>query len=166
MGQQVSLSELLPLLNARRARGEQIVTTNGCFDLLHVGHVRYLQAARALGDCLVVALNTDASVRKLSGQALKAINRPILPEAERAELLAALACVDYVVLFDELTPENLLVKLAPTLHAKGAQYTEATLPEAPALKAAGSQLAFIEMVPGRSTTSLIERIIATQTAGA
>jgi rfaE bifunctional protein nucleotidyltransferase chain/domain len=154
LGCVVSLAELKALLATKRASGEVVVTTNGCFDLLHVGHLRYLQQARALGDCLVVALNSDASVRAIKGEL-----RPIVPQEERAELLAALTCVDYVVLFEEPSPEALLVAMAPTVHTKGAQYTEVSLPEADALKKAGSSLAFITMVEGRSTSSLVEKII-------
>lgn len=155
MGQVVTLNQLLPEVERLKAAGKTVVTTNGCFDLLHVGHLRYLQAARAQGDCLILALNSDASV-----QGLKGPTRPVVPETERAELLAALNCIDFVVLFDAPTPEATLEAIRPDVHAKGGQYTEATLPEAPLLKSMGTRMAFIEMVPGRSTSSLIERILA------
>lgn len=131
------------------------VFTNGCFDLMHVGHLRYLQMARALGDRLVIGLNSDASVQRLKGE-----TRPILPESERAELLAGLGCVDYVTIFDEPTADPLLALLKPQIYAKGGDYTPETLPEAPTVVAYGGAIRIIPFVPGRSTTSLIERIQA------
>jgi rfaE bifunctional protein nucleotidyltransferase chain/domain len=128
-----------------------VVFTNGCFDLLHVGHARYLQQARALGDALVVGVNTDASVRRLKGE-----GRPIVPEEERAELIAALACVDYVTLFGEPTPEALLAHLRPDLHVKGGDYREEDLPESPLVRGWGGQVVILPLTPGRSTTQLIE----------
>ena len=138
-----------------------IVSTNGCFDILHVGHLRYLQAARKLGDLLVVALNSDVSVRGLKGP-----ERPIVPEADRAELLAGLACVDVVVLFDEPTPDKALRAIQPNIHVKGGQYTEETLPEAALLKELGAEIRFIDMVAERSSTNIIEKIKALETAKA
>ena len=129
------------------------VFTNGCFDLMHVGHLRYLQAARALGDRLVIGLNTDASVRGLKGG-----DRPILPEDERAELLAGLACVDYLTLFGEPTADAVLAALKPGIYAKGGDYTPDSLPEAPTVRAYGGEIRILPFVPGRSTTSLIQRI--------
>ena len=131
------------------------VFTNGCFDLMHVGHLRYLQMARALGDRLVIGLNSDASVQRLKGE-----TRPILPEQERAELLAGLGCVDFVTIFDEPTADPLLALLKPQIYAKGGDYTPETLPEAPTVRAYGGEIRIIPFVPGRSTTSLIERIQA------
>lgn len=155
----------MPLLNrvdavydwaqAARSRGQRIVSTNGCFDLLHVGHLRYLQAARALGDTLIIALNSDASV-----QALKGPSRPIVPEQERAELLLGLRCVDAVVIFNDPTPVAILQAIHPAAHAKGGQYTVDTLPETPVLQAMGTEIHFLPMVEGRSTSSLVERILA------
>src|SRR5690349_1922472 len=124
--------ELARLLEARRNVGERIVTTNGVFDVLHVGHTRYLQAARALGDLLVVGINSDACTRRLKGQ-----SRPIVPEAERAELLAALACVDYVTLFDEPTPIDLLETLRPHIHTKGGDYDPEQMPETSIVRQGG-----------------------------
>lgn len=141
------LARLLPGLPGKT------VFTNGCFDLMHVGHLRYLQMARALGDRLVVGVNADASVRGLKGG-----SRPILPEEERAELLAGLACVDYVVVFSEPTADTLLAALKPQIYAKGGDYTPDTLPEAPTVRSYGGEIAIIPFVPGRSTTSLIQRI--------
>ena len=123
-----------------RAEGRRIVSTNGCFDLLHVGHVRFLQTARAAGDLLVVGLNTDASVRRLKGE-----GRPLTPEAERAEILAALECVDHVVLFDEDTPAQLLAELKPDLHVKGSDYTEAACPEAAVVRQYGGDVRFLQI---------------------
>jgi rfaE bifunctional protein nucleotidyltransferase chain/domain len=140
-------------MNTLRDAGHRIVTTNGCFDLLHVGHVRYLQASKALGDVLIVALNSDASVKAFKGD-----KRPIVPQAERAEMLLALSCVDYVVIFDAPTPVETLQRIQPHVHTKGGQYTLETLPEYPALHAMGCNIQFIQMVEGRSTSSLIERI--------
>lgn len=142
------LEELAPL------RGQySIVTTNGCFDILHLGHLRYLQGCKAMGDKLVVMVNADASVRRLKGP-----QRPIVPELDRAELLAGLGCVDYVVLFDEDTPEPLMEIIRPDFHAKGAQYNEDNLPEMETLRKIGAQVKFVPMVENRSTTSVIETI--------
>lgn len=129
------------------------VFTNGCFDLMHVGHLRYLQAARALGDRLVVAVNADASVRGLKGD-----TRPILPEDERAELLAGLACVDYVTIFAEPTAEAVLAALKPQIYAKGGDYSPDSLPEAPVVRAYGGEIRIVPFVPGRSTSGLIAHI--------
>jgi rfaE bifunctional protein nucleotidyltransferase chain/domain len=129
------------------------VFTNGCFDLLHVGHVRYLQAARQLGDRLVVGLNSDASVRQLKGP-----TRPLVPEDERAEVLAALACVDFVTIFSERTADNLLTLLRPQIYAKGGDYTPENLPEAATVEAYGGKISIVSFVPGRSTTDLVDRI--------
>jgi len=148
------LNELLEMLKPLRAEGKTVVTTNGCFDLFHVGHLRYLQASKALGDVLVVALNSDASVKTFKDD-----GRPILPQAERAELLTALRCVDYVTIFDATSPVDVLTAIAPDIHTKGSDYTLETLPEAPALTAVGTEIAFIDLVEGRSTSSLIHAIL-------
>lgn len=129
------------------------VFTNGCFDLLHVGHVRYLQAARGCGDRLVVGLNSDASVRGLKGP-----TRPLVAEDERAEVLAGLACVDYVTLFAEPTADAVLTALRPHVYAKGGDYTPESLPETPTVRAYGGEIAIIPFVPGRSTTDLVAKI--------
>ena len=154
MGQVVTPDELIQRLAPLRGQSV-IVTTNGCFDILHVGHLRYLQTCRQMGDVLVVAVNTDRSVSGLKGP-----NRPIVSESERAELLAGLGCVDYVVLFDQPTPEPLLRQIRPDVHVKGAQYTEENLPEAATLREIGTQIKFAPMVEGRSTTNIIEKIMA------
>lgn len=142
--------------NQQRQAGKSIVTTNGCFDLLHVGHLQYLKAAREAGDVLLVALNTDASVQRLKGP-----TRPIVDEVSRAQLLCGLRCVDAVVLFNAPTPETILRVVQPIVHVKGAQYTEDTLPEAPLLRELGTRMVFAPMVDGFSTTTLIERVLAT-----
>ena len=136
-----------------RAAGQRIVFTNGCFDILHAGHVRYLAEARALGDCLVLGLNTDTSVRRLKGEM-----RPVNTELDRAAVAGALAAVDYVVLFDEPTAEALIEKVRPAIYAKGGDYTRETLPEAKIIEKYGGEVHFIDLVPGRSTTKIIEKI--------
>jgi D-beta-D-heptose 7-phosphate kinase/D-beta-D-heptose 1-phosphate adenosyltransferase len=152
MGQVIPREQISQVLAPHRGR-DVIVCTNGCFDLLHVGHLRYLQAARSYGDLLVIALNSDASVRGLKGP-----ERPIVPESDRAELLAGLTCVDYVVLFDEPTPVELIREIRPNIQVKGAQYTEETLPEMPVLRELGIELRLVPMVDNRSSTNLIEKI--------
>lgn len=136
-----------------REAGQRIVFTNGCFDILHAGHVRYLEEARALGDCLVLGLNTDASVRRLKGE-----TRPVNTELDRAAVTGALAAVDYVVLFDEPTAETLIEKVRPAVYVKGGDYTRETLPEAKVVEKYGGEVHFIDLVPGRSTTKIIEKI--------
>lgn len=152
MGKVLALPQLLEELAPLRGQSS-IVTTNGCLDILHVGHLRYLQGCKSMGDKLVVMLNSDASVRRLKGP-----QRPIVPEADRAELLAGLGCVDYVVLFDEDTPEPLMEIIRPNFHAKGAQYNEDNLPEMATLRKIGAQVKFVPMVENRSTTSVIDTI--------
>jgi rfaE bifunctional protein nucleotidyltransferase chain/domain len=142
----------------RRARQEKkmVVWTNGCFDLLHVGHVRNLQSARSRGDVLVVGVNSDASVRQLKGP-----GRPLVPAAQRVEVLAALECVDYVVAFEELTPMEALARLQPDIHCKGADYAPPDgkpIPEAPVVAAYGGRIEFLPLVPSLSTSDLVRRI--------
>ena len=138
-----------------RAAGKKIVSTNGVFDLLHVGHVRYLQVARSLGDCLVVGVNSDACTLHLKGP-----DRPFVPQDDRVELLAALACVDFVTLFNEPTPEALLDVVQPDIHAKGGDYHLALLPETAVVHRHGGQVVTVPFQEGYSTTSLTERIAA------
>ena len=140
-------------LNNLRKQGSVVVTTNGCFDVLHLGHLRYLQAARKLGDLLVVAVNSDDSVRQLKGE-----NRPLVPEDERAEMLAGLECVDYVVIFPELTPIELLSELKPNIHVKGGDYKLEQLVEREIVEENGGKVVVGINVPGKSTTNLIEVI--------
>jgi len=151
----VERAALAALGQRLRADGRRVVFTNGCFDLLHVGHLRYLQGARAQGDALVVGVNTDASVRRLKGP-----QRPLVTEDERAELLAGLACVDYVTLFDEPTPNETIAALRPDVHVKGGDYREEQLPEAALVRSYGGEVVLMPLVPGRSTTRLLERIEA------
>jgi D-beta-D-heptose 7-phosphate kinase/D-beta-D-heptose 1-phosphate adenosyltransferase len=136
-----------------RPRRGRIVFTNGVFDILHRGHVEYLFAARALGDALVVGLNTDDSVRRLA----KAPGRPVNPQDDRAMVLAALGCVDAVTLFDEDTPHAIITALMPDVLVKGGDYTADTIVGAPEVMAAGGRVEVIPLTPGRSTTSILER---------
>lgn len=149
--------ELTERLGEHRKHGEKIVTTNGVFDVLHVGHIRYLQQASALGDVLVVGINTDACTRRLKGE-----SRPFVPEAERAELLLALRCVDYVTLFDDATPVRLLDALRPDIHTKGGDYDVEALPETPIVRGHGGSVVILPFTAGHSTTDLAERILNSQ----
>jgi rfaE bifunctional protein nucleotidyltransferase chain/domain len=149
-GQVVTLDALMAALKEARAGGARIVLTNGVFDLLHVGHLRYLRAAREYGDHLVVGINADASVSKPG--------RPVTVDAERAELVAALDPVDFVVIFSEPTADALLRAVRPDVYVKGADYSAKSLPEAATAKEVGARLAFVPLIPERSTTALLEYI--------
>ena len=138
-----------------RAQGKRVVLANGCFDLLHVGHIRYLGAARALGDVLFVGINSDAAVTRLKGA-----DRPLMPAAERAEMLAALRAVDHVVVFDDDTADRLVSLLRPDVHAKGTDYTEASVPEAASVRAVGGRVAIVGDPKAHATRDLIARIRA------
>ncbi len=148
-----TLGELKGIVEGLRSQGKVIVFTNGCFDLIHAGHVSYLMGARRLGDVLIVGLNSDRSVRQIKGT-----ERPFLPQDERALILSSLSFVDYVVIFDEPTPNRLLESLKPTIHTKGGDYREEDLPEAGLVQSLGGRVVIVPEVPGRSTTSLVERI--------
>ncbi|HEX8132786.1 MAG TPA: D-glycero-beta-D-manno-heptose 1-phosphate adenylyltransferase, partial [Actinomycetes bacterium] len=148
-----ALERALALAARVRAQGGTVVATGGCFDLLHAGHVATLRSARALGDCLLVCLNSDDSVRRLKGP-----ERPLVPEADRIAVLEALDCVDVVVPFDERTPEALLARLRPDVFAKGGDYTLADLPEAARVAAWGGQAVVLPYLEGRSTTKLIKEV--------
>src|SRR5438034_1454627 len=153
-----TLDAVVALRDRWRAEGKTVVWTNGCFDLLHVGHVRSLQAARALGDVLVVGINSDDSVRLLKGP-----GRPMMAAADRAEVLSALGAVDFVVVFDDETPELALEQLQPDVHAKGADYAPPNgkpIPEREIVEAYGGRVEFLPLVEGISTTALTERITA------
>jgi len=154
MPQIIPLHQLASWRQEQRRLGRKVVATNGCFDLLHVGHLRYLQAARALGDCLVVGLNGDASVRELKGP-----TRPLNPEAERAELLAALKPVDVVTIFPEKRAVHFLTELQPDIYAKGGDYTEDQLDpdEVAAIRAGGGRIQILALVPGKSTSALVAK---------
>jgi D-beta-D-heptose 7-phosphate kinase/D-beta-D-heptose 1-phosphate adenosyltransferase len=149
-----SRDDLMKILPIRRAQGRRIVFTNGCFDLLHIGHVRYLQAAHDMGDILIVGVNTDASVRTLS----KGNGRPIVPQDQRAEVLAALTCVDYVVLFDESDPGTLIADLQPDILVKGGDWKPEQIAGRESVEARGGIVRTIPLVPDVSTTSLVNRI--------
>lgn len=136
-----------------RAAGKRLVFTNGVFDLLHVGHVRYLAQARSLGDALVVAINSDRTVRELKGP-----NRPVFNEAERAEILAALRCVDYVTIFDDVSPRTLIATLLPDVLVKGGDYTLDQIHGREEVEAAGGNVISLPFVQGASTSGLIDRI--------
>ncbi len=149
----IKQSELKDLLKKLKEEGKTIVTTNGCFDILHVGHVRYLEKTKSFGDVLIVALNSDKSVKSIKGE-----SRPINNENDRAEVLSALKSVDYVVLFDEDSPIDLLLQIKPDVYTKGADYTIESLPEAKGIMDAGGRIEFISFVEGKSTTSIIEKM--------
>src|SRR5919205_3994308 len=147
--------ELLRVRAGLRAEGRRLVFTNGCFDLLHVGHVRYLAEARRLGDALLVAVNSDRSVR-----ALKGAGRPVMSEGERAELLAALSSVDFVTVFDDESPRALIAEVLPDVLAKGGDYALEEIHGREEVEAAGGRVVALPFVEGASTTSIIERIKA------
>jgi rfaE bifunctional protein nucleotidyltransferase chain/domain len=149
----LSADELLAERERLRARGARLVFTNGVFDLLHLGHVRYLAQARALGDALVVAINSDRTVRELKGP-----DRPVFEEAERAEILAALRNVDYVTIFDDISPRTLIAKLLPDVLVKGGDYQIDEIHGREEVEAAGGRVISLPFVPGTSTTSLLERM--------
>jgi len=150
----VDRSALPAMLAERRARGEKVVFTNGCFDLLHAGHVRYLREAASFGDLLVVGLNSDGSVRMF-----KEPGRPIVPQGDRAELVAALGMVEYVVLFDEATAENLVAELRPDVYVKGGDYRPEELPEARIVEGYGGTVELVRYHEERSTTGIIQKIL-------
>ena len=153
MGCVVSQDELLQRLNRLRQQGKRIVFTNGCFDWLHAGHVRYLKRARALGDVLVVGLNSDASVRALKGE-----GRPLLRQEHRAEVLAALACVDYVTVFDDLTPLRLIQAVQPDVLVKGGDWPVERIVGREVVEARGGEVVSIPVEVALSTSRLLERV--------
>lgn len=150
-----SADALAEIVTKRQASGDCVVLTNGVFDLLHVGHARYLAEARALGDALVIAVNSDESVR-----GFKDPLRPIVPLAERMEMLASLACVDYVVPFETRTPVPLIELIRPAIYVKGGDYREEDLPEAAVVTGYGGSVQILSLVAGRSTTNIIARVCA------
>lgn len=149
--------QLVSVIASERAKGRRIVFTNGCFDLMHVGHTRYLQAAKSLGDLLVVGINTDASMRSLA----KGQDRPIVPESQRAEVLAALGCVDFVVLFAEPDPGRLIATIQPDVLVKGGDWTQDKIVGRDIVEARGGVVHTIPLVPDMSTTALLQRIRST-----
>ncbi|GAB4258884.1 D-glycero-beta-D-manno-heptose 1-phosphate adenylyltransferase [Deferrisoma sp.] len=151
----LSAERLVEELAPRRASGETVVFTNGCFDILHPGHVRYLETARALGDCLVVGLNSDASVRRLKGP-----TRPVCTQEERTTVLAALASVDYVVVFEEDTPLRLIEAVRPDVLVKGGDWAPEAIVGREVVERRGGRVVTIPVVEGKSTTGIVERILA------
>ena len=135
-------------------KGKKIVFTNGCFDIIHVGHIRYLTAAKSFGDVLIVGLNTDESVRKLKGE-----SRPVNNQDDRAEVLLGLKAVDHVIFFGEQTAENLISELKPDIYVKGGDYTLETLPEAKIVQSYGGRVEIVNLVAGKSTTNIIKKIV-------
>jgi len=153
MGQVLRRDKIAEFVSTLQKSGKTVVATNGCFDILHVGHVRYLEKTKSFADYMIVLLNSDKSVRSIKGE-----NRPINNEDDRAEILCALRCVDYVVMFDEDSPRDLLDEIKPDVYTKGADYTLATLPEADIMLKNGTRVEFIEFVQGKSTTNTIKKM--------
>lgn len=149
----VTRADIKSLRDILRNSGKTVVCTNGCFDILHTGHVKYLEKTKSFADYLIVLLNSDKSVKSIKGP-----SRPVNNEKDRAEILSALRCVDYVVLFDEDSPKNLLDEIKPDVYTKGADYTMETLPEADIMRKNGTRVEFIEFVEGKSTTKTIEKM--------
>lgn len=149
----LSREELVTRINDERKKGSRVVLANGCFDVLHVGHVRYLAGARELGDVLVVGVNSDAQVERLKGP-----GRPVLPASERAEIVAALESVTYVTVFDEPTVEELLLTLKPDVHAKGTDYTEDSVPERDVVRSYGGRVAIVGDPKDHSTSAVLARL--------
>jgi rfaE bifunctional protein nucleotidyltransferase chain/domain len=150
----MTLSEAARVAERLRADGKRIVLANGCFDLLHVGHIRYLDAARALGDVLFVGINADAAVARLKG-----VGRPLMPAAERAEVLGALRAVDHVVLFDEDTADALVAAVRPAIHAKGTDYTPDTVPERDTVRRHGGRVVIVGDPKEHATRDAIQTIV-------
>lgn len=153
MGQILSRKNISEFVENLQKAGKTVVVTNGCFDILHVGHVRYLQKSKSFADYLMVLLNSDKSVKSIKGD-----NRPVNNEMDRAEILVALNCVDFVVLFDEDSPANLLDEIKADVYTKGADYTMETLPERDIMIKNGTKVEFIDFVQGKSTTNIINKI--------
>lgn len=149
----LSLDKLLGVRQSLRAEGKQLVFTNGVFDLLHVGHVRYLASARALGDALLVAINSDESVRKLKGN-----DRPLINQDERAEVLAALRAVSYVTVFDDISPRSLITELLPDVLVKGGDYSLDEIHGREEVESAGGRVISLPFVDGASTSAIVERM--------
>ena len=146
--------ELLRIIKDLKAKGKRIIFTNGCFDLLHVGHIRYLEEAKTLGDILIVGVNSDASVQKLKGP-----KRPVLPVEERTEILSGLGCVDYITTFEELDPLALITSLQPNVLVKGGDWTKEQTIGKEVVERSGGEVVIIPFVKGASTSNLIETIL-------
>ena len=153
LGVVVSQEDVILRVAVEKRNGRRVVFTNGCFDLLHPGHIRCLEEARGLGDVLVVGINSDSSVHQIKGA-----NRPIIPQDERAELLAALACVDYVTIFDSATPQALIARMLPGVLVKGGDWGPGEIVGREEVEAAGGCVVSIPLTPGYSTSALLERI--------
>ncbi|HSP62914.1 MAG TPA: D-glycero-beta-D-manno-heptose 1-phosphate adenylyltransferase [Pyrinomonadaceae bacterium] len=149
----VNRPQLIDAISAARKDGRRIVFANGCFDVLHVGHVRYLEAAKALGDLLIVAVNSDQQVRKQKGE-----DRPLMPQDQRAEIVAALDAVDFVTIFEEPTVTELLLALKPDIHAKGTDYTVDTVPERDVVRSYGGRVAIAGDPKDHSSSEMIEKV--------
>ena len=149
----VTQQEIIEIVRKGQSEGKTFVVTNGCFDILHVGHARYLKKTKEFADKLIVMLNSDISVKSIKGE-----NRPINCEEDRAEMLSSLSCVDYVVLFDENSPAKLLEEIKPDIYTKGADYTLETLPEREIVLKNNIKVEFIDFVAGKSTTNVINKI--------
>ena len=149
-----SLGQLKQISERLKKEGKKVVFTNGCFDLLHIGHIKYLQRAKEFGDVLVVGVNSDNSVKKIKGA-----KRPLLPQEEREQILAALECVDYVTIFSELTPEKVIEALKPNVHVKGGDYQPEELPEARIVESYGGKVVVVDEIEQKSTTELINLIL-------
>ena len=155
-----SLEQLIVRFAREKRNGKRVVFTNGCFDLLHPGHIASLEAARALGDSLIVGINSDESVRILKGP-----SRPVIPEQERAEILASLECVDGVVIFDELTPQHVIATLLPDVLVKGSDWPGNQIVGREEVEAAGGKVVLIDNVPGYSTTEILQKIRGESSSG-
>lgn len=149
----LSREKLIEKISELRQTSAKIVLANGCFDLFHVGHIRYLAGAKQLGDFLIVGINSDEQVKKLKGE-----NRPFMPEAERAEIVSALRCVDFVTIFDEPTVEQLIRAIRPDFHAKGTDYTVDSVPEREIVRECGGQTAIVGDPKDHSSTELIQKV--------
>lgn len=152
----VSRDQIGEIVEKSKAVGKTLVFTNGCFDIIHAGHVRYLSEAKKLGDCLIVGLNSDRSVKELKGP-----TRPLNHQEDRAEVVAALAAVDYVIIFDERTAESLVNEVKPDIYVKGGDYCMEDIPEAKIVASNGGKTVLIPEVPGRSSTNIIKKITGT-----
>lgn len=152
----INRDQIADVVSNSKAAGKTLVFTNGCFDIIHAGHVRYLAEARKLGDCLIVGLNSDRSVQELKGP-----TRPVNPQDDRAEVMAALAAVDYVVIFDERTAERLISEVKPDIYVKGGDYCIEDIPEAKIVAGNGGKTVLIPEVVGRSSSNIIKKISET-----
>lgn len=148
-----TIAELKTIVEREKRKGKKIVFANGCFDIIHVGHIRYLKDAKKMGDLLIVAINSDSSARKLKGS-----GRPVMTENERAEIISALECTDYVTIFDETDASKLLLTLKPDIHAKGTDYTQETVPEVEIVKSYGGMVAITGDKKERSSSEIIEKM--------